>query len=335
MSISRTFPQKRDYSIDVISGVFICNMILGHCILMSGTFYLPFTKNLNYLYFFMPWFFFKSGQFFHCKTQKIIIKESYRRLLLPFFIFSIIGHFFEILNIALSKNICYQISNLLPIKSLIIQGAIPANLPLWYLLSLFFVRTIGNIIIKTTSNKQTIGVIALIFICIALLLFFNNVRYPLYLSNICTGLFFFLMGYIFKEIQFHLFFFIISFCGYLCFCIFGLTIVDMRLNKLLHGFYLLFPIASIMGIVFINNIIKRLNIRCRPLEFIGKNSMDFYVLHWIIITVVFIIINTLEIDISRKKLLISFIGANATIIPALIFTFHKNKYYRKAMGYST
>lgn len=163
--------------------------------------------------------------------------------------------------------------------------------------------------------------------CIALLLFFNNVRYPLHLSNICTGLFFFLMGYIFKEIQFHLFIFIISFWGYLCFCILGLTIVDMRLNKLLQGLYLLFPIASIMGIVLINNIIKRLNIRCRPLEFIGEKSMDFHVIHWIIITIVFIIINTFGIDISRKKLLISFIGANVILTPALILTLYKYKYY--------
>ena len=189
-------------------------------------------------------------------------------------------------------------------------------------------------IINLTSNKQTIGIIALIFMCFALLLFLNNVKYPLYLSNICTGLFFFLMGYIFKRVQFCQVLFILSLVGYSCFCIFGLTIVDMRLNKLLQGSYLFFPITCIMGIVLINNIIKSLNIRYKPLEFIGRKSMDFYVLHWIVITIVFIIINAFEIEISKKSLLFSFIVANAILVPALILIFNKKIYYRRAMGYN-
>jgi peptidoglycan/LPS O-acetylase OafA/YrhL len=89
-----------------------------------------------------------------------------------------------------------------------------------------------------------------------------------------------------------------------------------------------------MGIVLINNIIKRLNIRYKPLEFIGRKSMDFYVLHWIVITIVFIIINAFEIEISKKSLLFSFIVANAILVPALILIFNKKIYYRRAMGYN-
>ena len=51
--------------------------------------------------------------------------------------------------------------------------------------------------------------------------------------------------------------------------------------------------------------------------------MDFYVLHWIVITIVFIIINAFEIEISKKSLLFSFIVANAILVPALILIFNK------------
>lgn len=328
-----TILQKRDYSIDLVGGILICHMILGHCILMSNTYNLSFTKCLNFLYFFMPWFFYKSGSFFHSETSRSIIGGACKRLLLPFIIFSIVGHLFEILNIAFSKDISFQLSNLIPIKSLIIQGSIPANLPLWFLLSLFIVRIISNLLFKISSSSLFIGLFACIFMCFAFLLFYNNVKNPLYLSNICTGIFFFLMGNLMKEIQYHTFSFIISIVGYLSFCICGLTIVDMRLNELHKGSYLFFPLASIFGIILINNLVKRLNIRNKVLEFIGKNSMDFYVLHWIIITFTLIIIHAFEIEMSKIRLLFSFLFANIVLLPVLIIKLNKNNYYKKAMGY--
>lgn len=60
--------KKRDESLDAVCGLMIVYMIYGHICLWSGIQQIEWIPRL--LYFFMPWFFFKSGLFFKPRSLK-------------------------------------------------------------------------------------------------------------------------------------------------------------------------------------------------------------------------------------------------------------------------
>lgn len=59
---------KRDNSLDAACGLMIIYMIYGHICLWSGVTQVEIFPRL--LFFFMPWFFFKSGMFFKPRSYK-------------------------------------------------------------------------------------------------------------------------------------------------------------------------------------------------------------------------------------------------------------------------
>ena len=68
--------------------------------------------------------------------------------------------------------------------------------------------------------------------------------------------------------------------SYLAIEIFCLSTVDIHGNEIVQGHYFLWWISSLSGIIVINNIFKFINLRF--LVVIGRNSMEYYVWHWII-----------------------------------------------------
>ena len=57
-----------DYSVDAVCGLMIIYMIYGHICAWSGVQQIELFPCL--LFYFMPWFFFKSGMFFREKSFK-------------------------------------------------------------------------------------------------------------------------------------------------------------------------------------------------------------------------------------------------------------------------
>lgn len=134
---------SRKQYIDVIAGIMIAWMILGHCRFFANT-TLPFFKFLG---FYMPWFFYKSGMFFTAKNQKQLLKKDATKLLRYFIVYSAIGWgvwcVCGLIDGSLSLTGCI----LQPIRDFIHHGSIYGNGALWFLLTLFVVRYVANVLI--------------------------------------------------------------------------------------------------------------------------------------------------------------------------------------------
>ena len=61
------------------------------------------------------------------------------------------------------------------------------------------------------------------------------------------------------------------------------SFVGMRSNHLYYGFYLLWILYSVSGIVLINYIGSKFLNKTKILSILGKYSMEIYCLHWILI----------------------------------------------------
>ena len=135
--------KQRDRSLDLISGLLIIHMISGHIFSvftqLEGCSFYRIEQFL--LFFFMPWFFFKGGMFFRYNPDyKVFARKSFRRLMMPFLSWGIIGTLFFFIYVATSEHSGGLGWYLAPIKSLTMAGTFEGNGPLWFLLSLFIAR---------------------------------------------------------------------------------------------------------------------------------------------------------------------------------------------------
>lgn len=78
--------------LDYLSGLLIVWKIVYHAFIYTGNKHILICEELyRAFYFFMPWFFFKSGMFAVEKTIKVCVIFSAKKLLVPYVIFSILG----------------------------------------------------------------------------------------------------------------------------------------------------------------------------------------------------------------------------------------------------
>lgn len=298
----------RDNSIDAVAGILTIHVILGHIFQWShmNSYYAPVTR---IFIFFMPWFFYKSGMFCRQKSVKDTIK-SVKKLLVPFVAFSLIGQFVWSIMMFVNGDREWEYYVLSHIKTLIAEGAMNGNLPLWFLLSLSVVQ----IIFAKVKNKAALLMAAMIMSCA--LSYFDYSK-PYLIANSFSGLFFYVSGYYLKEYQYKkpvaLISIFVAVIIYICFP----SMVDMRSNHILSGNYVMWLLYSISGIITINNFFKyfKLHVLGKILVFVGRNSMTFYVLHWIVMTIVLTICVILNVKtyfpwmaILVNAILLSFIS---------------------------
>ena len=77
-------------------------------------------------------------------------------------------------------------------------GGVGWNLPIWFLLSLFIVKVAFNYLIK----KIKASMICIFAFILAFTINFYSIEYPCYLGNVCVGMCFYSLGFIFKDIQY-------------------------------------------------------------------------------------------------------------------------------------
>lgn len=137
-------------------------------------------------------------------------------------------------------------------KWLILYGSIPANLPLWFLLSLFIVKTTYNAAIGRIPD------IYLIIIALAVAFLHNHLGLdaPRYLANGALGLVFFILGFRMKSLQYKS-----KIIVGIAVAVYAVSIawpanIDMFGNTLLNGWYLLAVVYTLAGIIVINKIAK-------------------------------------------------------------------------------
>ena len=315
--------KKRLAYIDVVAGIMIIWMIFAHCRVFSSV-KLPFP---NFLCFFMPWFFYKSGLFFRTKSYKEMVRKDSRKFLRYFIVYSLIGWIvWSICGLAdhsLQPKDCL----LKQISSFVKYGCFKGNGALWFLLTIFIVRQLANVILKGSHNQYHSLTTA--FVCFAFALFLNIIKWhhhSWWFGNIFSGLCFFLLGYWLKNKEQKRILFLLSAIVYFLFVgayyfgwIGGFPFLYMHANKMHSGSYILYYPMALAGIVLINNIFGYLckHVRFRILEYVGHNALNFYVTHWIfLIFVAFIAKSIFHVESHSTQLAI-FIVANIVFLPMI------------------
>ncbi len=307
--------------IDVVAGLMIAWMILGHCTFLSH-YQLSFHK---YLGFFMPWFFYKSGIFFSVKDQTIILKRDASKLLRYFCVYSLIGW--------IVWCICGLVDGSLTLNSIVIRtvskifrrGFIVGNSALWFLVSLFIVRQLSNWILKKKTPPTIVSVT-----CFALAFALYAVgwyRHSYWFGNLFSGTCFFMLGYWIKDREGNRLLFSLSSLTY-CMVLIASTAgwIDefpylyMHANKMVSGNYLLFYPTALAGIIMTNNIFRILceHVKFRVLSYIGVNSMYFYVIHWILFTVVLFVAKYYFNIQSPFEQFILLLGSSIVLLPPIV-----------------
>ena len=277
---------KRDFAVDAIAGLLIVYMILVHLLQQVGIYSGKVLYYMQFLNFYIPWFFYKSGMFYHGTDSKKLIGGG-KNLLRLFAQFSVVGYVVYIFVIWINNDYNWIHYILTPIKSLLLSGSVPGNEPLWFLLSLFIVRIIGCRIVSQSSLNKIIGVV---FLCFSLswMYYIYHIMKPDYLLNITSGLGFFLIGYLMRNNQYKRSIFFICIVIYFTLCVFLFTSVEMRHNLLERGIFFLWPITCLTGIVSINNIFRLVpQSFLKPLAYAGKHSVQLLVWHYPLILLLF------------------------------------------------
>lgn len=205
------------------------------------------------------------------------------KLLKPYIIWNLIGYIpFILLLIAQSDNVWYHYC-LQPFKGILLNAQYSGNSPLWFLPVLFVVKCLF-----ARFKKAPWYIIAFISFSIGYSCYEFHVKEPTYIASIFTGLFFYTMGYILSSFQYNRVLFGMSTILYVGFLIIGVSFVDINMNTLRCGNYLLWPIFALSGIICFNNIfryIDRFFTKWSILHYIGNNSMKFYVSHWVVLNI--------------------------------------------------
>lgn len=252
---------------------------------------------IPFFYYFMPWFFYKSGMLFRPLPPKELLTKDYSKLIRTFIIWSLIGYVAYLLwHIFGAHDLSWRLALYRPVRSLILAGSIPLNSALWFLLVLFIVRQIANYGIQK-MNPIWIALFALLFTAITQTI--HSRFLPFWLSSTGWGLFFFCCGYYFKDKEEKWWIMLIAAFVFAGSFFTAIPSVYSDNSPLWHNFMLWLPICVCACITF-NNICRWLergiNSVCQgkwffpALSYVGKNSMIYYVGHYIIFKIGFDII---------------------------------------------
>ena len=277
----------------------------------------------NAMFFMMPWFFFKAGMFFSQKPIPSELKKTAKRLLIPFIIFSLCGIVLDMSNVFFHKTLTISTFIKNCGHSLFMNGMVPGNPPLWFLLSLFFSKNLLNIF----SRKIPYLFIAIISMVIAIILIFIPLNLPTYLGNTFAGLFFLSMGHIAKNVQFKPAIFIPSILAFFLFLLIGIPQVDMRLHTVYEGWYILWFPAALSGIITLNILGKTLPLKKLKLYKIGIDSLNYYATHWLVILCISVIVKFLWPNSSCIFKTVAFVVGCLFFLPCVnyVIKFINNK----------
>lgn len=278
---------------DFISGLLLIQIIVMHILQFSENYYnVTFSMVMHVSFFFMPWFYFKSGYFFKTPDNiyNSIILYKAKKILIPFIVFSILGFLlvfpFELIN---GKPVDWK-TFFSPGYSVIRHGD-PGmcNLPIWFLLSLFFTFLGFSLL-----NKYKLKLLIITFPIVGYALFFFNIRLPFGLSILFLGVFFFYFGNIFKnnieKSKSVKWFIVFSVVIYFITQIFFFSSLDFRINALTTGNYFIYILSALCGLILLFYFGVKVKM-IKPINYIGENAIVYYVLHW---PIILLIKNTFE-----------------------------------------
>lgn len=298
---------SRKTHLDSVHGLMILNMMLTHwcgfAIGMSSKFYYPVT---HVFAFYMTWFFFKSGMF----AKDISFKEETitdtRKLLLPALFYTILGYILIIIIQGFKFNILDEIT-------LIAHTGTPnGNGPMWFLFSLFVIK-----LLFFALKKCKIHPLLIILISFVLILVTKHFCSSLWWSlNISIGLFFYALGYLFRDWQYNRNIALPALAIYVLFLFFHSNI-DLRIGQFDPFFLTIF--WSIAACIAFNYLFFRFTkINIKPLQFVGRHAMAFYPIHYMVLLCIQAIVSHFSFDRYPAILCYATIFALYIIVTILI-----------------
>ena len=276
-----------------------------------------------YLSFFMPWFFYKSGQFFRKRPWKEQLDKDARKLLRTFVIWSAIGYVMFLVFGMLQHTLTLRSATYSIVRGLFLTGKVPINEPLWFLLTLFGVRLIANVALPEKGDRyhylKTLALVAIGYVVSYLAYRFNHRLLPYWVANGAAGFSFFVLGYGLKEYENKWWLIIPCLLVYIVCCFIGFPMVDMMYNKLLAGNYLFWIPVAFCGIITFNTICRLICkvISVRPLEIVGQNAMTIYVTHILIVLTLQFVITYFEITTLYPYMLWMYLAGYIVFLPLL------------------
>ena len=281
---------SRRKDLDIVSGIMIIYMVYGHMVTILG-FENPCALLWRLLFCFMPWFYYKSGMFFKSKSLRAVMAGSGKKLLIPYCQYSLFGIFCYWFILFWQKDPNWIHFFLTPIKDIIYTGALGGNAPLWFLPSLCAVHIIFQYLMLHRWRAwmiMTFSAVASIILYGAKIVFYGEAIYPYYLFNIIAGTFFYSFGYLLRERQYSKYVILLAIIVYSSILYFNFSSLDFRANDLREGSYLLYLPFALSAIVIINYLAKiTLSLKSAPLilQFVGRNSMLIFAIHYPILLV--------------------------------------------------
>ena len=287
--------QKRLAYLDLASGIMTVWVLYFHALfpIFDG----KILNNIPFLYFFMPWFFYKSGMMFTPKDSKIEWQNGVRKLLKTFAIWSLIGYVAHLLWHWYIGDLTPRLAFYSPLRSLFLSCSVPMNGAVWFLPILFLVRQIGNYLLPRVNT------IWIVLASLCLCIFFQLVRIPFlpaWIGSTTWGLFFFAFAYWVKDYETNKWLILVSAVVYIASLFTPISYVYGG-GAPLWSRLLYYPSCA-LACVFFNNVCRRLITAAEQLEkihvnwhfpilsYIGKNAMSYYVPHYMLFRLTFDII---------------------------------------------
>lgn len=282
--------KSRNLSFDLISGCLIVYMIFCHIMQWAKLTDCELYSVLQrILFFFMAWFFYKSGIYVNQIVDlKKYAMKNFRKLLLPALYFTLMGLpfvWYQIYQCGDTNIVHYTLSIA---KLFILSGEMSGNLPLWFLVTLFEVKLIYALL----NRKMNGHIIFIVFFLLSGVFSFLDLHRPGYVFSFFTAMTFYSSGHILANKEHSALVF--SFCGilYVASVFFSPQMVDIMTSTLIYGNYNTFIIVSVAACITWNNISKYV-VRFIPATFLqfGKKSMVYYVVHWLAISYSSLLLN--------------------------------------------
>lgn len=297
--------------IDIAKGIGIILVIVGHGI-QEYNLKLSEINTIIYL-FHLPLFFILSGCVFALKENSnlkltYVIKKIIKQLSIPYVIFCLVIfvlHFLEF--IVFKENGFFErlfTLNGMINTILITQKSLFSNL--WFLPCMLLVKIIVELYEKYFPYK-TLKKFLIVISGMCMLYIGDRIAFPMYFNTALVGIIFFYIGiFVFnkKEWRFDKIIFLVVF--WIC-----ITIYLVAFKECICSFYnlkieipkILFFVGAITGsqlVIFISKIFSNNKI----LEYIGRESIYFYGIHFIAQNIISLFIKTLKIDFINDYIML-------------------------------
>jgi len=223
-------------------------------------------------------------------------KSSAKRLLLPYFVFLIIGLLCEAyFNSQQQVPASFSLFLKTRLLEIVDKSTLEAVSPCWFLLSLFVVRVVFQMCVKLKISPILLAVVSLV---VAYLVYYCsvlhdysyslqwgdghcwNLHLPYYLGNMSLGLMCYSLGYVLRDKQFSRWIVYVTFLLFVA-KYFVWAELDFRADNPWGTNYWLATLYGVSGCVVFNNLFRRIAAKRIPvLTNIGENSMIYYLVHW-------------------------------------------------------